>query len=91
MWNDENSYVLEMKTGLILFDCGCGDILNQIFENMQYWGLNPDDIKYCLLTHPHLDHTEGAHLLKKEVLILLRWLYSNLRMIHISDSFAKTS
>lgn len=66
LWNDGNSYVLKTEAGLILFDCGCGDTLNQIFENMKYWGLNPDEIKYCLLTHPHLDHTGGGHLLKKK-------------------------
>ena len=48
-----------------MFDCGCGDTLDQIFTNMKYWNLNPDDINYCLLTHPHLDHAGGAHLLKK--------------------------
>ncbi|MCM4166032.1 MULTISPECIES: MBL fold metallo-hydrolase [unclassified Arenibacter] len=65
LWNDGNSYVLKTKTGLIMFDCGCGDTLDQIFANMKYWGLDPDDIKYCLLTHPHLDHAGAAHLLKK--------------------------
>ena len=65
LWNDGNSYVLKTESGLIMFDCGCGDTLDQIFENMRYWDLNPDDIKFCLLTHPHLDHTGGAHLLKK--------------------------
>ncbi|MBY5958640.1 MBL fold metallo-hydrolase [Membranicola marinus] len=64
-WNDGNSYVLKTKAGLILFDCGCGDTLDQIFENMQYWDLDPAGIKYCLLTHPHLDHAGAGHLLKK--------------------------
>lgn len=32
---------------------------------MKYWDLDPDDIKYCLLTHPHLDHAGAAHLLKQ--------------------------
>jgi len=65
LWNDGNSYILKQKDGLIMFDCGCGDTLEQIFENMMYWDLNPDDIRYCFLTHPHLDHSGGAHLLKK--------------------------
>ncbi len=65
LWNDGNSYILETKDGLIMFDCGCGDTMDQIFRNMEYWGLNPDDIKYCLLTHPHYDHTGGGHILKK--------------------------
>ena len=64
LWNDGNSYILQAPEGLIMFDCGCGDTMDQIFTNMNYWGLSPDDIRYCLLTHPHLDHTGGAHLLK---------------------------
>ncbi len=66
LWNDCNSYILKTDEGLIMFDCGCGDTINQIFNNMKYWDLDPDNIKYCLLTHPHLDHAGGAHLLKKK-------------------------
>ncbi len=64
LWNDANSYILKTDEGLILFDCGCGDTMDQIFDNMRYWNLSPDDIKYCLLTHSHLDHAGGAHKLK---------------------------
>jgi len=64
-YRDGNSYVLDSGQGLILFDAGCGDTLDQIFANMAYWGLNPDDIRYCILTHPHFDHAAGAHLLQK--------------------------
>ncbi len=46
-FDDANSYVLDTGQGLIMFDCGCGDTLDQIFENMAYWGLNPDDVLYC--------------------------------------------
>ena len=62
-YNDSNTYVLKTSEGLILFDCGCGDTLEQIFDRMKYWGLSPDDIKVCILTHPHLDHAGAAHLL----------------------------
>lgn len=65
LWNDGNSYILKTPEGLIMFDCGCGDTMEQIFANMDYWGISPDEIKYCLLTHPHFDHAGGAHLLKK--------------------------
>ncbi len=64
-FDDANSYVLKTEKGIIMFDCGCGDTMDQIFKNMEYWGLDPNQIKYCLLTHPHLDHAGGAHLLKK--------------------------
>lgn len=71
LWNDGNSYIVKTVEGLIMFDCGCGDTLNQIFRNMQYWGLPPNDIKYCLLTHPHYDHAGGAHLLKQKGIPLI--------------------
>ncbi|MFT3748367.1 MAG: MBL fold metallo-hydrolase [Agriterribacter sp.] len=71
LWNDGNSYILKTNDGLIMFDCGCGDTLDQIFRNMQYWHLSPNDVKYCLLTHPHYDHAGGAHLLKKKGIILI--------------------
>lgn len=64
LWNDANSYILKSDKGLIMFDCGNGDTMEQIFRNMKYWDLSPDDIKYCFLTHPHLDHAGGAHILK---------------------------
>ena len=65
LWNDGNSYVLKTAEGLIMFDCGCGDTMDQIFNNMRYWDLHPDDIRYCILTHPHYDHAGGAHILKE--------------------------
>ncbi len=71
LWNDGNSYVLKTPKGLIMFDSGCGDTMGQIFENMEYWGLSPDDIKYCLLTHPHFDHAGGAHILKSRGIKLI--------------------
>lgn len=64
-YNDGNTYVIERPGGLILIDCGCGDTLDQIFSNMRYWELDPDAIRYCVLTHPHYDHAAGAHVLKE--------------------------
>src|SRR5690625_7338474 len=64
LWNDGNSYVIDTGQGLVMIDCGCGDTLEQIFDNMRYWDLSPGEIKYCLLTHPHFDHAGGAHLLQ---------------------------
>lgn len=71
LWNDANSYILRTPQGLVMFDAGCGDTMDQIFANMTYWGLSPNDIKYCLLTHAHLDHAGGAHILKKRGVKLL--------------------
>ncbi|NMA96322.1 MAG: MBL fold metallo-hydrolase [Clostridiales bacterium] len=62
-YEDANVYVIKFDGGLILFDCGCGETLDQIFTNMRYWGLSPKDIRACFLTHSHLDHAGGAHIL----------------------------
>ncbi len=32
-YNDSNTYVLKTSEGLILFDCGCGETLGQIFRS----------------------------------------------------------
>jgi metallo-beta-lactamase class B len=63
-FEDGNTYVLETPQGLIFFDCGCGDTLEQIFDNMRYWNLHPGSIRHCLLTHAHLDHAGAAHRLR---------------------------
>ncbi|MCB9218365.1 MAG: MBL fold metallo-hydrolase [Ignavibacteriales bacterium] len=65
-YNDCNTYIIATDNGLIMIDSGCGDTLDQIFRNMKYWSLNPEDIKYCILTHPHLDHAGGGAALKKQ-------------------------
>ena len=64
-YQDSNVYVLDTGEELLLFDCGCGDTLEQIFQNMRYWGLDPARIGACLLTHPHLDHAGAAHILAR--------------------------
>ncbi|MCE7043208.1 MBL fold metallo-hydrolase [Dyadobacter sp. CY312] len=64
-WNDGNCYALKTEMGIILFDCGCGNTIDQIFSNLKYWGLNPDDIHHCILTHPHFDHAGAGSILKK--------------------------
>ncbi len=66
LWNDGNSYIIQTGDGLVMIDCGCGDTLPQIFENMRYWDLSPADIRYCILTHPHFDHAGAGHLLKMQ-------------------------
>ncbi len=63
-FDDANCYALDVNGNLILFDCGCGDTLPQIFDNMRYWGLNPAAIKCCLITHSHLDHAGAARQLQ---------------------------
>lgn len=64
-YRDANAYALQGDEGIVLLDCGNGQTLPQIFENMQAWGLSPGDIRACLLTHAHWDHAGAAHLLAR--------------------------
>ncbi len=70
-YNDCNTYIIDRPDGLIMIDAGCGDTMEQIFNNMRYWDLNPNDLKYCLLTHAHFDHAAGGHILKKQGVALI--------------------
>ena len=50
------------KEGLVLIDCGMNlDVINKISKV----GLNPKNIKHCILTHLHIDHTGACSDLKK--------------------------
>lgn len=64
-YEDANSYALQSKNGVILFDCGNGDTLAQILKNLSYWGYKTADIKACFITHPHLDHAGACHTLEQ--------------------------
>jgi glyoxylase-like metal-dependent hydrolase (beta-lactamase superfamily II) len=55
---------------LILFDCGIGRTWLQIEKNMEYWGLAPEHIKACVLTHAHMDHTGACSLLAERGILL---------------------
>ncbi len=65
-YRDCNTYALDTEQGILLMDCGNGETLPQIYDNLRLWGLDPAHIKACLLTHPHMDHTGAAHLLARE-------------------------
>jgi glyoxylase-like metal-dependent hydrolase (beta-lactamase superfamily II) len=63
-FEDANSYAVAGPEGVVLFDCGCGQTLDQLLDRLCYWGHAPESIRGCVLTHAHLDHAGGAHLLR---------------------------
>lgn len=65
-FDDGNSYAIAAPEGIVLIDCGNGETLPQIFDNMRYWGLDPAAIRACFLTHAHWDHAGAAYLLRKQ-------------------------
>ena len=48
--------------GLVLIDCGMNICL--IVKNINNFGLNPKNIKHCILTHCYIDHIAICYELK---------------------------
>ena len=54
------AYVIETSEGLILIDSLYGKWVNPMIDNIRKLGLDPEDIKYLIVTHGHFDHHGGA-------------------------------
>lgn len=54
------AYVLETSAGLILIDTLYSPWVDHLLDGMTSLGLDPNDIKYVLVTHGHFDHAGGA-------------------------------
>jgi metallo-beta-lactamase class B len=57
-----DSFILKTSAGLVMWDTmnNPGDAQNIIEPGMKQLGLDPNDIKYIILTHGHGDHYGGA-------------------------------
>ena len=55
-----SAYVLTTSDGLILIDALYPDQDGHIFRSVGEMGLDPDRIRYVIVTHAHLDHAGGA-------------------------------
>lgn len=54
-------WALTTPAGILLIDAGYPDQLEQVYlPGLRAVGLNPDDVKYVLITHGHADHFGGA-------------------------------
>jgi metallo-beta-lactamase class B len=58
--NDCNAYVVETGETLVLIDCGCGESLPGILENLREMEFDPRDLSHVFLTHAHLPHAGAA-------------------------------
>jgi len=54
------SWLITTTDGLILIDTIEGAYTEHPIEGIRKLGFDPQDIKYVILTHYHLDHTSGA-------------------------------
>ena len=56
---DAAIYLILFGDEAALVDAGCGSAGDRLFRNIQECGVEPDRIKYLLITHCHYDHTGG--------------------------------
>ena len=52
----------ESEDGYVLIDCGMS---LQMIKNIEKEGLDPMNIKHCIITHFHIDHTAACYELKE--------------------------
>ena len=60
-----NVYALPTPRGVVLIDCGPAYTFSLVEQNLGLLGFSPSDVKYALLTHPHMDHCGAGHLFQK--------------------------
>lgn len=58
--HDCHVYVIDGGGVLAMVDAGAGITIEPILENMLFDGLDPQQLKYILLTHAHADHAGAA-------------------------------
>src|SRR5512140_2405592 len=55
-YRSTNYYILPLKDGKLLVDCGWPDTLSQFLAVFKRKGLSASEVKYILATHFHPDH-----------------------------------
>ena len=58
-------HIIDTGEGLIMLDTGYQQSLYLVIHNMHLLGLKPENIKYIMLTHGHIDHMGGARSIKE--------------------------
>ena len=60
-------YLIKTSDGLIMIDSGVDkNSVDYFIENIKSLNFNPNDLKYLILTHCHIDHIGGAYRLQNE-------------------------
>src|SRR4051812_2631174 len=60
-----SAYIVTTSDGLVLLDAGFPTTVDALLQNIRSVGLKPEDIKYILVSHSHLDHFGGAGRVKE--------------------------
>jgi len=58
--NDANVYLVDTGDTFVMVDCGCGESLPGILENVSRMEFEVRDISHLLLTHAHFPHAAAA-------------------------------
>ncbi|PCJ17536.1 MAG: hypothetical protein COA96_17630 [SAR86 cluster bacterium] len=61
-----SAWVLETDQGLIVFDSLYGDLTDIMIDGIRELGMDPNDIRYVVVSHAHYDHIGGARRLQQE-------------------------
>ncbi|RLB19079.1 MAG: MBL fold metallo-hydrolase [Deltaproteobacteria bacterium] len=62
---DAAVYLIKVNDEAGLVDAGAGQATDRIIQNIRDTGVNPEQIRYLLITHCHFDHTGGVRDIKK--------------------------
>lgn len=60
-----STHIVDTGDGYLLFDSGFQHSLYLVLHNMHLLGLNPENVKYILHTHGHIDHMGATKALVK--------------------------
>ncbi len=60
-----STHIIDTGDGLVMLDAGYQQSLYFVLDNMYRLGLNPHDLRYCLLTHGHIDHFGAARAIRE--------------------------
>lgn len=63
--NDSNTYLIDTGDPLVLVDCGCGESLAGILDNIKEMEFDARDITHVFLTHAHMPHSGAAEDLRR--------------------------
>lgn len=64
---DAAIYLIKFGQESALVDAGCGRAAKKLLANIRQCGVEPQLIRYLLITHCHYDHTGGAAELKRHI------------------------
>ncbi|OUS27111.1 MBL fold metallo-hydrolase [Gammaproteobacteria bacterium 45_16_T64] len=60
-------YVVEDAGEVAIIETGTKDTVPRLFEFFEQQGITPEQVKYVIVTHVHLDHAGGAGLLMQQL------------------------